>query len=162
MSAVPPFFFFSDGFYRRVSVVVSDDTVIAFNYGTQSREHLPRMAVRRWHKRALRPRQAAQILNVSIIWIKEAIKKQLIDSKYIGQSYNLQSFRPTGMFISVEGMYELRDILWDKLPKNKYGVPNKDSMPSKALLEHRLASLESDNFISYGSDGVLRIFTVDE
>lgn len=162
MAKVPTYFFFADSFYKKVSVVVSDDTVIAYNYATETREHLPRMGVKRWHKRALRISQAASILKVPKSWVNEAIEKKMIDSRYIGSAYNLSSFRHIGNYISVEGMYDLRDLLWDKLPKNKYGVPHKDVMPSKTLLEHRLSTLDSDNFVEYGTDGVLRIFAVDE
>lgn len=157
MRSIPTMFFLDDKLYKRIKLVRSDDSVVVFDYKEESRVWLPVPAVLKNYKRAYSITQAANMLSIKSNLIKEAINKDLIKKPVL--AYNPKTFAPMKYYISEDNLMELRDVVWDMLPKNKYGEPFRDIIPSRDDLTARLHGADDRNYV-IRDDEFIQIFSI--
>lgn len=95
--------------------------------------------------------------------IKEIYNLGLMDTSP-EWSYHIDKnryFQRIKIYINEEDMLELRQALWDSLPKNKYGIPYDDMMPSASELEH-LMQLQDNRHYRIEDDGIVKIYRSDD
>lgn len=144
MRAIPNYFFLEDKLYEKIKIVKSDDSVVAFDYAEMSRVWLSRPLTSRHAVRAYSIQQAASLLRVRSFTIKDAIKDGLTPPAVI--AYNQTTLKPTGTYFKESDLIELRQAVWDLLPKNRYGEPFRDTMVSESELKMILAKDNPDIF----------------
>lgn len=157
MRSVPNMFFLDEKLYKRIKLIKSDDSIVAFDYQEEERVWLPVRAVLKNYKRAFTNRQAASLLSVKTGIVNEVLASGKVTSPVM--AYNTQSFAPAGIYISEENMMELRDAVWDLLPKNKYGEPFRDTMPSPDDLRAKLHSEDDRNYVMRDNE-FIQVFAV--
>lgn len=157
MRSVPMMFFLDEKLYKKIKLVKSDDSIVAFDFQEEERVWLPVRAVLKNYKRAFTMSQAANMLSVSNGLVREVVNEGKVTSPVL--AYNPRNFAPRGYYISEENMMELRDVIWDLLPKNKYGEPFKDTMPSPDDLKARLHSEDERNYVVRDNE-FIQIFAI--
>lgn len=150
-------FFLDEKLYKKIKLVKSDDSIVAFDFQEEERVWLPVRAVLKNYKRAFTMSQAANMLSVSNGLVREVVNEGKVTSPVL--AYNPRNFAPRGYYISEENMMELRDVIWDLLPKNKYGEPFKDTMPSPDDLKARLHSEDERNYVVRDNE-FIQIFAI--
>ena len=73
------------------------------------------------------------------------------------QSYDLNTMRPKRAYINEDDMLEIRRVIWDLLPKNRYGIPYNDTMASEEELIHAMRSTDDRDYVKVEGD-MVRIF----
>lgn len=155
-----PSMFFLDGFlHKKITVVISDDSVVAWKFQEESRKWYSRNEVRRKFFNAYTIPKAAHLMNININYLKEVLKNNI---SLIEDSYDIKTFAPRRSYLSEENMLELRQRVWDTLPKNRFGIPHKDVMTSAKQLEHLMKLGDDREFIKLDNDQVVRIFRDEE
>lgn len=155
-----PSMFFLDGFlHRKINVIISDGKVVAWNYQKETRSWYDRNEVRKKFYNAYTVPKAASLMNVSASYLKEVLKKNI---NLIEESYDIKTFAPLRAYISQENMLELRQLVWDTLPKNRFGEPYRDTMTDSKQLEHLMKLGDDREYIRLDDDQVVRIFRDDE
>lgn len=157
MRSVPMMFFLDEKLYKKIKLVKSDDSIVAFDFQEEERVWLPVRAVLKNYKRAFTMSQAANMLSVTNGLVREVVNEGKVTSPVL--AYNPRNFAPRGYYISEENMMELRDVIWDLLPKNKYGEPFKDTMPSPDDLKARLHSEDERNYVVRDNE-FIQIFAI--
>lgn len=154
---IPTFFFLNGNLHRRIRVIASDDSVVAWDYANETRKPYPRSEVRRLYKKAFTIPQAAKLINVSPARVRAVYKNQLCTPPQ--WTYDLANYRRLKAYISEDDMLELRQTLWDLLPKNRFGEPSDDSMTNEKDLIHAMMLGDDREFvvINDGED-FIRIF----
>lgn len=157
MRSVPTMFFLDGKLYKKIKLVKSDDSIVAFDYEEEARVWLPVRAVLKNYKRAYTLTQAASMLSVKTRLAKEVINDGRVTSPVL--AYNPKSFAPMSYYVSEENMMELRDAIWEMIPKNKYGEPHKDVMPSQDDLRAKLHGDDERNYVIRDNE-LIQIFAV--
>lgn len=157
MRSVPTMFFLDDKLYKRIKLVKSDDSIVVFDYEEESRVWLPISAVLKNYKKAYSLAQAANILNVKTGIIKEVINNGEVDKPSL--AYNPKTFAPLKYYISENKMMDLRNAVWEHLPKNKYGEPYRDTIPSPDDLTARLYGQDDRNYVIRDNE-FIQIFSI--
>lgn len=157
MRSVPTMFFLDDKLYKKIKLVRSDDSIVAFDYEEEARVWLPVGAVLKNYKRAYTLTQAANMLSVKTRLVKEVINSGEVTSPVL--AYNPASFAPMSYYVSEENMMELRNVIWDKIPKNKYGEPFTDVMPSQDDLRAKMHGENERNYVIRDNE-LIQIFAV--
>lgn len=153
--SIPSYFFLNGKLHKRIQVVNSDDSVVAFCYQDQETKWYPRNEVRRNHKKAFTIAMAANLIRVSRVRVKQVYDRGLLSKPE--RTYDIATLRPGRPYVSEDDMLELRQVLWDLLPKNRLGIPHDDSMASEKELEHDMRLRDDREFII--TDGeIIRIF----
>lgn len=155
--AIPNVFYLDDKLWMKVRVVVSDNAVVAWCYRDEERVWLNRDEVRRKFKKAYTISAAAHLINISPVTIKSIIKKQML-SNMPESTYDRKTYMPKKVYINEDHMQELRQVAWDILPKNKYGIPYDDTITSAKQLDHLMKLGDDREFIKLDDDQVVRIF----
>lgn len=153
--AIPDYFFLNGQLHQKIKIVQSDDAVIAWNYQEEKRKSYPRPEVRQLYKKAFTIPAAAKLMNVSSGKIREVFDKGLVTMPE--WSYNLKNYQRLRRYINEENMVELRQTLWDLLPKNRFGEPYNDTMTNEKDLLHAMLLGDNREYIISG-DELIRIF----
>lgn len=153
-------FYLDDKLHKKIRVVVSDNSVVAWSYQDEDRAWYNRDDVRRKFKKAYTISAAADLINISAGTIKEIIKGNLL-TNMPESSYDRKTFMPLKAYINEDHMQELREIAWESLPKNRYGEPYRDTMTSAKQLDHLMKLGDDREFIRLDKDQVIRIFRDD-
>ena len=154
--AFPAYFFLDDQLHKYIKTVLSDDSVVAWNYPEESRVWLPRKYARREFKKAFSIAQAAKLMN-----IKPGRIRELIDRNHVNvpaRTYDLSSYAPGKVYFSEDDMLDLRQAAWDVLPKNRFGEPYNDTMTNETELIHRMSLLDDREFRYDEEDGLQQIY----
>jgi len=150
--------FFLDGkLYKKLKLVKSDDSVVVFDYEEESRVWLPVRAVLKNYKRAYSLPQAANLLSVKSSIVKEIITKKSIGNPVL--AYNPKTFAPIKYYISEDDLMDIRDAAWELLPKNRYGEPFKDVIPSPDDLRAKLFGDDNRNYVIRDNE-FIQIFSI--
>ena len=157
MRAIPNFFFLEDKLYEKIKIVKSDDSVVAFDYAEMSRVWLSRPLTARHAVKAYSIPQTASLLRVKSSTIKDAIKDGLTPPA--AMAYNQTTLKPTGVYFKESDLIELRQAVWELLPKNRYGEPFRDTMVSESELKMILARDNPDVFTVKDGE-IIAIFQV--
>ena len=144
MKAIPNFFFIEDKLYEKIKIIQSEDVVVAFDYEEMCRVWLSRTLTATHCERAYSVSQAASLLRVKPGSIKDAIKDGLTPPAVV--AYNQTTLKPTAFYFKESDLFELRDAIWELLPKNRYGEPFRDTMISERELKMTLAKENPDLF----------------
>lgn len=157
MRSVPTMFFLDDKLYKRIKLIKSDDSLVTFDYAEESRVWLPVRAVLKNYKRAYTLNQVANLFSVKTQIIKEVIQKGRVTKPIL--AYNPKTFAPIKYYVSEDNLMELRDEVWELLPKNKYGEPFRDVLPSKDDLKAMLHSGDDRNYVVRDNE-FIQIFSI--
>lgn len=144
LRAIPNFFFLEDKLYEKIKIIQSEDVVVAFDYEEMSRVWLSRPLTAKTCQKAYSIAQAASVLRVKPASIKDALKDGLTPTAVV--AYNQTTLKPTGFYFKESDLFELRDAIWELLPKNRYGEPYRDTMVSERELKSILAKENPDIF----------------
>lgn len=109
----------------------------------------------RLYKKAFTIAKAAKLMNVKPGKIHELFDKK--EYPWPEKSYDLSTFRPKTAFINEENMLEIRQLLWDLLPKNRYGIPYNDDMTSEDELINAMRLQDQRDYVKVDGD-MIRIF----
>jgi hypothetical protein len=154
---IPKFFFLNGDLHQRIRILNSDDSVIAWDYTAEARKPYPRPEVRKFYKKAYTIPAAAKLINVSSARVKEVFAKGLCTLPQ--WSYDLSNYRKIRPYISEEDMLELRQTLYDLLPKNRFGEPHDDSITNEKDLIHLMLLGDDREFIIHDDgEDFIRIF----
>ena len=152
--------FFLDGkLYKKLAVVASDNSVVAFCYQDENTVWLNRTEVRKKYRKAYSITRAAGLMSTSSDKIKAVYNTGLMKNRP-EFSYHIDTgrkYQKIKSYISQDDMLELRQVIWDQLPKNQFGIPHNDTMPNEAELKHRM-DLGDDREFVVVDDGVIKIF----
>ena len=157
MRSVPAMFFLDGKLYKKLKLVKSDDSVVVFDYEEESRVWLPVRAVLKNYKRAYSLPQAANLLSVKSSIVKEIITKKSIGNPVL--AYNPKTFAPIKYYISEDDLMDIRDAAWELLPKNRYGEPFKDVIPSPDDLRAKLFGDDNRNYVIRDNE-FIQIFSI--
>ncbi len=152
---IPRMFYLNGMLHMRIKIVNSDDSVVAWCYQEQNTKWYPRNEVRRNFKKAYTIQAAAALIRVSAARVKGVIDRGMVEIPE--KAYDIATFRPGRYYISEENMLELRQVLWDLLPKNRLGIPHDDTMASEKELEHDMRLGDDREFVVLDGD-IIRIF----
>lgn len=152
---IPEMFFLNGKLHKKIRVVRSDDSVVAWCYQDEKRNWYPRSLVKKQYKMAYTIPQAARLMNVKPSYIRQLIEKGLVPKPE--RAYDLASYRPGREYICQDDMLAVRQAAWDKLPKNRFGEPYRDTMLSEVELIHVMNTGDDREFVIEGDD-VIRIF----
>lgn len=148
--------FFLDGLlHRKIRIINSDNSVVAWCYQEESRKWYPRNLVRRNFQKAYTINQAAKLMRTQTRRLKEVFDKGLF--KPPERTYNLSNYAPGKGYINQEDMLELRQVVWDTLPKNRFGEPTNDTMANELELEQAMKRDDDREFLIEG-DEIIRIY----
>lgn len=116
---------------------------------------MPLNETRRSFKKAYTLSKAASLIGTTTGKLNEIFDKRAF--KYPEQSYDLSTYKPLTKYINEEDMLELRQVCYDLIPKNKYGIPYKDTLASEEELIHAMMKGDERDFITVEGD-LVRIF----
>lgn len=157
MRSVPAMFFLEGKLYKKIKLVKSDDSIVAFDYEEESRVWLPVRAVLKNYKRAYSLTQAANLLSVKTSVVKEVINKGSVKRPIL--AYNPKTFAPIKYYVSEDDLMDIRDAVWELLPKNRYGEPFKDVIPSQDDLRAKLFGGDDRNYVIRDNE-FIQIFSI--
>lgn len=144
MRAIPEFFFIEDKLYEKIKIIKSEDVVVAFDFEEMSRVWLSRPLTATHCEKAYSLSQAAGTIRVRPPSIRDAVRDGLTPQTVV--AYNQTTLKPTGFYFKESDLLELRDAMWNLLPKNRYGEPYRDTMVSERELKSILAKENPDLF----------------
>lgn len=159
MAAIPTYFYYLGDLYKKISVIRSDSSVLAFCYPDQERVFLPLLDVRRRFKKAYSVAHAAKLIRVSKATLQSIFDRGLHDPPQ--RVYDTSTLAPGKHFISEEDMLTLRQAAYDTLPKNKYGIPYRDDLASAEELVHAMRLEDNRDYVVKDGRSV-RIFRADD
>lgn len=153
---IPSMFYLNGRLHKKLKIVKSDDSVVAWCYEDAERVWYPRSLVRQEFKRAYTIPGAANLMRVSTNSVKDVYKTKLLPMPEC--TYDLNSFRPLKSYVSEDDMLDLRQAIWDMLPKNRFGEPKNDTMTSEPELISLMHSDDERNFIITNDNEIIQIF----
>lgn len=157
---VPTYFFYEGNLYKYIKTIKSDNCIVAWCYQDEDRHWLSIPSAKRNHKKAYTISQAAALIRCSPATIKELIKKRMVKVPEKSYDYQRGTYEPLRDYISAEDMLDLRQAVWDALPKNRFGEPYKDTMSSALELEHRMNLGDDREFIMKDDGDIIKIYKV--
>ena len=149
-------FYLNGKLHKKLKIVRSDDAVVAWCYEDAERNWYSRRDVRQTFKKAYTVPAAANLMRVASQRIREIYKNKLLPMPEF--AYDLSSFKPLKSYISEDDMIDLRQAVWDTLPKNRFGEPHNDTMVSEPELVSLMSSMDDRNFIIGNEGEVIQIF----
>ena len=153
--AIPNFFFLNDELHKKIKIIQSDDSVVTWCYRQEKRLPYPRSLVRKGYKKAFTISAAAKLINVSRGKLQEVFDQGLAPMPE--WTYNLANYQRGKAYVNEDNMLEIRQTLWDLLPKNRFGEPYNDTMTNEKDLLHAMMLGDDRDFVIVG-DEVIRIF----
>lgn len=155
MASIPQYFYLNGKLHERLAIVRSDSSVYAFCFQDEKSWWYPLKETQRLYKKAFTIAKAAKLMNVKPGKIHELFDKK--EYPWPEKSYDLSTFRPKTAFINEENMLEIRQLLWDLLPKNRYGIPYNDDMTSEDELINAMRLQDQRDYVKVDGD-MIRIF----
>ena len=156
MTTIPDFFFLNGDLHQRISVIRSDSSVLAFSFPEERRRFLPLVQTTKHFQKAFSYGQAASLIGTSQAKLREIVKHGLHPAP--AKTYDLSTYEPKRSYFSEDDLYVLRNICYDLLPKNKYGIPYQDKLSSEEELRHKMRLTDTRDYIKVDDDGMVRIF----
>jgi hypothetical protein len=155
-NAIPTMFYLNGLLHKKRKIVQSDNSVVTWCYQKEKIIWYPRGEVRKNFKKAYAINVAASLMRVRPAVIREVFKKQMF--KLPEQSYDLGNYRPLKEYINEEDMLELRQVVWDTLPKNRFGEPYDDRMTNELELIQLMKQEDDRQFTVYDDGELIQIF----
>lgn len=156
--SIPTMFFHDQKLHRRIKIVRSDNSLVAWCYADEERVWLPLPYIRDYYKNAYTISRAAALINCTPGRIKEIIDKGLFPEPERAYNFTDGSYNPLQKYVNEEDMLVLRQTVWDTLPKNRFGEPYNDSITSEIELEHKLRLQDSREYFVRDDGSVIKIY----
>lgn len=136
--------FFLDGnLHQKISMIPSENILVAWNYPREERSHYNYQQVRRRYQRAFDIKQVAELTEQSLDRLKKLIKNNIL-SRGSGSSYTIATRRPGPVYWSEDDLLDLRSEMFAIAKKNAYGEPYAGfKLISEAELVHKIRGGES-------------------
>jgi hypothetical protein len=158
MATVPTMFFYEDKLHKYIKIIRSDNSLVAWCYQDEERQRLPLQHVKKYHDKAYTLKQAAALIRCSEKTIKELIKKQMVKVPEKAYDYIHGTYDPLLDYINAKDMLDLRQAVWDQLPKNRFGEPYRDEMASDIELEYRMQAGDDREYIVTDDGDIIKIY----
>lgn len=122
MDLIPNYFFLGRKLYKKIRVVKTENYVVAWSYQDESRMRFNYSSVRQEASRAFKLSEVSDLIGRSQKEIKSYINRNLID-KPSGRLYSVKNRTPGQYMWSEQDVLDLREVIFELVPKNKYGEP---------------------------------------
>lgn len=140
---VPRMFFLDGDLHKKISVIVSENILVAWNFPREERCHYNHQQVRRRFQHAFDIKEVAELLEQPLYKLKTLVKNNIL-SRGSGSSYAIANRRPTAVYWSEDDLISMRSEIFAIAKKNKYGEPHKGfKLISEAELTHKIRGGES-------------------
>jgi hypothetical protein len=151
-------FFYDSKLHRKRKIVKSSNSLVAWCYRDEEFAWLNLPYLRQNFKRAYTVSQAARLINTRPGVILNLIKSGEIKAPeysydFINGSYELQR-----RYFNQADMQDVRQSVWDALPKNRYGEPYRDTLTNAEALEYKMASGDDREFIQRDDGTIIKIY----
>jgi hypothetical protein len=117
---LPTLFFLNKKLHKRLKIVRSENTVVAFCYPDEENKHYFYSNVVREYQKAYTLTETSKMLGRPAIEIQKFLKNKLID-RPSGMEYQISSRRPIRLMWSQDDILDLRDRIYELFPKQKDG-----------------------------------------
>ena len=136
--------FFLDGsLHQKISVIRSENILVAWNYPREERSHYNYQQTRRRFQMAFNLKEVAELVEQPVDKLKKLIKNNILD-RGSGVSYTIATRRPGPVYWSEDDVLNLRSEIFAIAKKNVYGEPYAGfSLISEAELTHKIRGGES-------------------
>lgn len=144
MATLIPRMFFLDGeLHKKISIIPSENILVAWSYPREGRMHYNYRQVLRRYQNAFNVKATAELLDQPLIKFKKMVKNNLL-SRGSGVSYAIATRRPGPVYWSEDDLLNVRSELFALAKKNQYGEPSpKFTLISEAELLHKIRGGES-------------------
>lgn len=149
-------FFLNNKLYKLIKEVKSEDYITVFDYNEERLGRLSLSYTRRNLSKAYKINEVAELLRVPQKRLKFLIDRNIV-SYPSGRSYNIKTKRPTTWYWSDEEVLELRDGLFEILPKDKNGDPINSKLISRAELKSKMVG-ETAYYIKSDDGELIRVW----
>lgn len=156
MASLPDHFFLNKQLHQKLAVVRSDSKVLVFNYQEEDKFFVPLLTTLKHYRKAFTYSKSASLIGTTPAKLREIVENGLHPAPE--KSYDLATFKPKTAYFSEDDLLVLRQICYDLLPKNKYGIPYRDDLASEDELIHRMRLTDDRDFVRVGNDGTIRIY----
>lgn len=136
--------FFLDGnLHKKITVIISENILVAWNYPREERVHYNYQQTRRRFQQAFDLKEVAELLEEPLDKLKKLLKNNIL-SRGSGSSYTIATRRPGPVYWSEDDLLDMRSELFAIAKKNVYGEPRKNfKLISEAELIHKIRGGES-------------------
>lgn len=140
---VPRMFFLDGDLHKKLSVIVSENILVAWNYPREERSHYNYQQARKRFQAAFDIKEAAELLEQPLLKLKTLVKNNIL-SRGSGVSYTIANRRPSTVYWSEDDLLNMRSEMFAIAKKNKYGEPYAGfTLISEAELTHKIRGGES-------------------
>ena len=140
---IPKMFFLDGNLHQNISVIRSENILVAWNYPKEERCHYNYQQVRRRYQYAFNLREVSELIEKPVDKLKKLIRNNIV-SRGSGSSYTIATRRPGPVYWSEDDLLDLRSELFAIAKKNAYGEPYAGfSLISEAELTHKIRGGES-------------------
>lgn len=119
---LPLYFFLNGKLHKRLKIVKTQDVVVAFCFIDEQTMHYRYSMTLKDFQKAYTLREAAALVKRPAKEIHGFMKRKLVD-RPSGFSYRMNTKVPMNLYWSQDEIFELRDRLYELLPKGKDGYP---------------------------------------
>lgn len=140
---IPTFFFLNSVLHKVLKKIKSENILVAWNYPEESRIHYDFSLVKKNYQKAYTIREVSELVEISEKKIRSYLDRKLVQHPS-GKSYTIHNRKPNTYYWSEDDVLDLRDQLYNLVPKNKYGEPTrKYDLISKAELLSKMRGDQS-------------------
>ncbi len=157
MISIPTLFFLNNVLHKKIRVLKSENILVAWNYPDEKRIWYDYSLVRKEHQKAYLLEEVADLLEKSATTLKLWMQSNII-SHPSGRSYKISNRLPNKYYWSENDVLDLRDQLYDLIPKNKYNEPYRSSkLISKAELLQKMRG-DSSYYMKDENDNYVKVW----
>ena len=156
MSSLPRIIFINKNLSEVIAVIREDSSVLVFDFTEQERVFLPLIPTKKNFKKAYTYAKAASMIGTSSAKLKEIVEAGRHPAP--ARTYDKATLAPKTAYFSEDELLELRNICYENLRKNKYGIPYDNHLVSEEELIHRIRLTDERDFVKVSKDGTVRIY----
>lgn len=138
LRTLPKLFFLDGRLHSKLKVVLSEDALLAFCYPEEERRHYIYSIVCRRFQNAYSMKETADLVRRPMKEIHALLKNKVLD-KPSGFKYDIRTKRPQNWYWSEDDVFDLRDHLYEMVPKDEDGFPRRPyRLASRAELVEKM------------------------
>jgi hypothetical protein len=140
LATIPLYFFLNKVLHKKLSIIRAQNILVAWNYPDESRVWYDYSQVKKGYQYAYKINEVAELVGRSPNSIRTYWNNGLIQHPS-GQVYKIHNRKPSVFYWSEDDVLDLRDQIYEILPKNRYGEPFKykgNDLISKAELKAKM------------------------
>lgn len=130
--------------HKKLSVIRAQNILVAWNYPEEKRLWYDYSLVRKEYQHAYKIQEVAELVGRTAHTLRVFWDNGLIQQPS-GQVYRIQSRKPSSYYWSEDDVLDLRDHLYEFLPKNKHGEPYKGKSRELLSKAELLAKMRGDS-----------------